>query len=227
MPATKPKIIVTRKLPDAIETRMRELFDAKLNVDDTPMTQADLIEAVQKADVLVPTVTDRIDSKIIVRAGPQLKLIANFGTGVDNIDVKTALERGITVTNTPGVLTEDTADMTMALIRRAAPPGGGRCRAGERSVPRLVTELDAGQPHLGQAAGHPWHGPHRSGGGAPGQSVQPADPLPQPQTRARRDRERAGGDLLGQPGPDAGADGHRLGQLPAHRRPITFCPRGG
>ncbi|HET7333842.1 MAG TPA: D-glycerate dehydrogenase [Rhizomicrobium sp.] len=116
MPATKPKIIVTRKLPDAIETRMRELFDAKLNVDDTPMTQADLIEAVQKADVLVPTVTDRIDSKIIVRAGPQLKLIANFGTGVDNIDVKTALERGITVTNTPGVLTEDTADMTMALI---------------------------------------------------------------------------------------------------------------
>jgi glyoxylate reductase len=116
MPAKKPLVIVTRKLPDAIETRMRELFDARLNVDDTPMTQADLIEAVQKADVLVPTVTDRIDSKVIVRAGPNLKLIANFGTGVDNIDVKTALEKGITVTNTPGVLTEDTADMTMALI---------------------------------------------------------------------------------------------------------------
>ncbi|MGZ5933929.1 MAG: 2-hydroxyacid dehydrogenase [Rhizomicrobium sp.] len=116
MPAKKPLVIVTRKLPDAIETRMRELFDTRLNVDDTPMTQADLIEAVQKADVLVPTVTDRIDSKVIVRAGPNLKLIANFGTGVDNIDVKTALEKGITVTNTPGVLTEDTADMTMALI---------------------------------------------------------------------------------------------------------------
>jgi len=95
---------------------MRELFDTRLNLDDKPMTQADLIEAIQKADVLVPTVTDRIDSKVLVRAGENLKLIANFGTGVDNIDVKTALERGITVTNTPGVLTEDTADMTMALI---------------------------------------------------------------------------------------------------------------
>src|SRR5208337_1070488 len=116
MAATKPLVIVTRKLPDAIETRMRELFDARLNVDDHPMGQAELIEAVQRAEVLVPTITDRIDSKVLVRAGPNLKLIANFGTGVDNIDVATALERGITVTNTPGVLTEDTADMTMALI---------------------------------------------------------------------------------------------------------------
>jgi glyoxylate reductase len=116
MAASKPLVIVTRKLPDAIETRMRELFDARLNVDDHPMGQAELIEAVQKADVLVPTITDRIDSKILVRAGTGLKLIANFGTGVDNIDVATALERGISVTNTPGVLTEDTADLTMALI---------------------------------------------------------------------------------------------------------------
>jgi glyoxylate reductase len=116
MAANKPLVIVTRKLPDAIETRMRELFDARLNVDDHAMDQAELIEAVQKADVLVPTITDRIDSKVLVRAGPNLKLIANFGTGVDNVDVKTALERGITVTNTPGVLTEDTADLTMALI---------------------------------------------------------------------------------------------------------------
>jgi len=114
--AKKPLVIVTRKLPDAVETRMRELFDTRLNHDDKPMSQAELIEAVKTADVLVPTVTDRIDSKVIVRAGPNLKLIANFGTGVDNIDVKTALEKGITVTNTPGVLTEDTADMTMALI---------------------------------------------------------------------------------------------------------------
>jgi glyoxylate reductase len=114
--AKKPLVIVTRKLPDAVETRMRELFDTRLNHDDKPMSQAELIEAVKTADVLVPTVTDRIDSKVLVRAGPNLKLIANFGTGVDNIDVKTALEKGITVTNTPGVLTEDTADMTMALI---------------------------------------------------------------------------------------------------------------
>ncbi|MBI3675403.1 MAG: D-glycerate dehydrogenase [Proteobacteria bacterium] len=116
MPASKPLVIVTRKLPDAIETRMRELFDTRLNLDDKPMSQAELIEAVQRCDVLVPTITDRIDSKVLVRAGEKLKLIANFGAGVDNIDVKTALERGISVTNTPGVLTEDTADMTMALI---------------------------------------------------------------------------------------------------------------
>jgi glyoxylate reductase len=113
---TKPLVIVTRKLPDVIETRMMELFDVRLNLDDRPMTQSQLVEAVRAAVVLVPTVTDHIDAAVLSQAGPQLKLIANFGTGVDHIDLKTALSRGITVTNTPGVLTEDTADMTMALI---------------------------------------------------------------------------------------------------------------
>src|SRR6201994_3288762 len=112
----KPLVIVTRKLPDTVETRMRELFDARLNLDDKPMSHADLAEAVRIADVLVPTVTDRIDASVLSQSGDKLKLIANFGNGVDNIDVATALQRGITVTNTPGVLTEDTADMTMALI---------------------------------------------------------------------------------------------------------------
>jgi len=112
----KPLVIVTRKLPERVETRMRELFDARLNIDDKPMTQAELMEAVKNADVLVPTVTDRVDASVLAQAGDKLKLIANFGNGVDNIDVTTALQRGITVTNTPGVLTEDTADMTMALI---------------------------------------------------------------------------------------------------------------
>src|SRR5262249_7823130 len=112
----KPLVIVTRKLPERVETRMRELFDARLNIDDTPMSQAQLAEAVKTADVLVPTVTDRIDSSVLSQSGDRLKLVANFGNGVDNIDVATALQRGITVTNTPGVLTEDTADMTMALI---------------------------------------------------------------------------------------------------------------
>src|SRR5690606_23341107 len=112
----KPLVIVTRKLPEVVETRMRELFDARLNLEDAPMTRAELGEAVRSADVLVPTVTDRIDRALIAQAGPQLKLIANFGNGVDNIDLDTARERGILVTNTPGVLTEDTADMTMALI---------------------------------------------------------------------------------------------------------------
>jgi glyoxylate reductase len=116
MPSKKPLIIVTRKLPDAIETRMMELFDARLNVDDKPMTKTDLTEAITHADVLVPTVTDRIDGAILSQAGPNLRLIANFGAGVDHIDLATARTRGITVTNTPDVLTEDTADMTMALI---------------------------------------------------------------------------------------------------------------
>ena len=112
----KPVVIVTRRLPDVVETRLKELFDARLSADDKPMSQAELIQAVKTADVLVPTVTDRIDRAVLAAAGPQLKLIANFGTGVDNIDLDTARNRNIIVTNTPGVLTEDTADMAMALI---------------------------------------------------------------------------------------------------------------
>jgi glyoxylate reductase len=112
----KPLVIVTRKLPDVIETRLMELFETQLNLDDKPMSQAELVKAVQEADVLVPTVTDRIDAGLLSQAGEKLRLIASFGTGVDNIDLATARTRGITITNTPGVLTEDTADMTMALI---------------------------------------------------------------------------------------------------------------
>jgi glyoxylate reductase len=120
MPRVRPLVVVTRRLPEVIEARMKELFDARLNDTDEPMTRAQLTEAVQTADVLVPTVTDRIDSALLAHAGPRLKLIANYGTGVDNIDVEAAYRRGITVTNTPGVLTEDTADMTMALILAVA-----------------------------------------------------------------------------------------------------------
>ena len=116
MNAKKPLVIVTRKLPDVIETRMMELFETRFNLGDTPMSQAKLSAAVAEADVLVPTVTDRIDSKILSQAGDNLKLIASFGTGIDHIDFAAAKKRNITVTNTPGVLTEDTADMTMALI---------------------------------------------------------------------------------------------------------------
>ena len=110
MTTTKPRVIVTRRLPDAIETRMMELFE------DAPMSRADLAAAMQEADVLVPTVTDEIDKELIAGVGERLKLIASFGTGVDHIDLDAANARGIMVTNTPGVLTEDTADMTMALI---------------------------------------------------------------------------------------------------------------
>ena len=116
MGKSKPIVVVTRKLPEPVETRMRELFQTELNLDDAPMTQAELVDAVKRADVLVPTVTDRIDASVIAQAGENLKLIANFGNGVDNIAVNAAAEHGIVVTNTPNVLTEDTADMTLALI---------------------------------------------------------------------------------------------------------------
>jgi glyoxylate reductase len=126
----KPIVLVTRKLPDPVETRMMELFDARLNIDDHPMSQAELIEAVSYADVLVPTVRDLVDATVLAAAGPQLKLLASFGTGVDHIDLAAASARGITVTNTPGVLTEDTADMTMALILALA----RRMNEGERLI---------------------------------------------------------------------------------------------
>lgn len=127
----RPLVVVTRRLPDVIETRMRELFDARLNHDDKAFTTEQLVAAVAEADVLVPTVTDRIDAALLAQAGENLRLIANFGNGVDNIDVQSAMNRGVTVTNTPGVLTEDTADMTMGLILA----GPRRIAEGARVVP--------------------------------------------------------------------------------------------
>ncbi len=134
MPLSKPRVVVTRKLPDPIETRMMELFDVQLNLTDEAMSKADLIEAVKTADVLVPTVTDRIDAAILSQAAENLKLVANYGTGIDHIDLATARQRGITVTNTPDVLTEDTADMTMGLIlavSRRLTEGERRLRSGD------------------------------------------------------------------------------------------------
>jgi glyoxylate reductase len=138
MTSQNVKVAVTRKLPEPVEARMRELFDVTLNPSDTPMTRDQLAAAMKTATVLVPTVTDRIDKTLLSMAGPQLKLIANYGTGVDNIDLETARNRGIIVTNTPGILTEDTADMTMALIL---------------AVPRRLAE---GADYLAQ--GREWHG---------------------------------------------------------------------
>lgn len=112
----KYKVVVTRRLPDAVETRMMELFDTRLNLDDMPLTYDELIMAAQSAEILVPTVTDRVNKEVINSGGKQLKMIANFGVGVDHIDLTAAAARGIIVTNTPDVLTQDTADLTMALI---------------------------------------------------------------------------------------------------------------
>ena len=112
----KPLVILTRRLPDGIEARMGELFTLVRNETDAPLSTAEMADAMARAEVLVPTITDRIDAELIAKAGPQLKLIANFGNGTDNIDVPAAMKRGITVTNTPNVLTEDMADFTMAMI---------------------------------------------------------------------------------------------------------------
>jgi glyoxylate reductase len=114
--ASPPRIVVTRKLPAPVEARLAELFDTVLNPDDRPLKREELAAHCREADVLVPTITDRIDGALLAQAGPRLRLIANFGAGVDHIDVAACMSRGITVTNTPGVLTDDTADMTMALI---------------------------------------------------------------------------------------------------------------
>ena len=112
----KLHVVVTRRLPEVVETRMKELFDVELNEDDRPLSREELAAAMQRADVLVPTITDTIDQALLARAGERLRLIANYGAGVDHIDVHTARQRGILVTNTPGVQAEDTADMAMALI---------------------------------------------------------------------------------------------------------------
>jgi glyoxylate reductase len=130
MPHRRPLVIVTRKLPDLIETRMMELFDCRLNLDDHPFSREALAAAMASAEVLVPTVTDELSAALIREAGPKLKLIASFGTGVNNIALDAAKEKSITVTNTPGVLTEDTADMTLALILAVA----RRLGEGERLV---------------------------------------------------------------------------------------------
>lgn len=116
MPAQPLSVVVTRRLPEPVEARMAELFDVQLRSDDLPWTKTQLTEAMKSADVLVPTVTDKIDANMLAAASDRLKLIANYGAGIDHIDVHTARQRGVLVSNTPGTVTEDTADMTMALI---------------------------------------------------------------------------------------------------------------
>ncbi|MFN4159495.1 MAG: 2-hydroxyacid dehydrogenase [Gemmobacter sp.] len=133
MPSQRLSVVVTRRLPEVVETRLKELFDVTLRDPDTPMTRDELVAAVQGADVLVPTITDQIDAGVLGHAAPGLRLIANYGAGVDHIDVATARSRGILVSNTPGVVTEDTADMVMALILAVT-----------RRIPEGLAEMQAG-----------------------------------------------------------------------------------
>jgi glyoxylate reductase len=134
MASQRLSVVVTRRLPEAVEARMRELFDVELNESDTPMSRGELADAMRRADVLVPTLTDQIDQGLIAQASDKLKLIANYGAGVDHIDVATARQRGVLVSNTPGVSADDTADMTMALIlsvTRRIPEGMAVMQAGD------------------------------------------------------------------------------------------------
>ncbi|MCB1391238.1 MAG: D-glycerate dehydrogenase, partial [Rhodobacteraceae bacterium] len=136
MPLKRLSVVVTRRLPDAVETRLKELFDAELREDDTPFTREELQAAMARADVLVPTLTDHIDAGLLAGAGEKLKLIANYGAGIDHIDVQSARQRGVLVSNTPGVVTEDTADMTIALmlaVTRRIPEGLAEMQAGDWS----------------------------------------------------------------------------------------------
>ncbi|WP_309664924.1 D-glycerate dehydrogenase [Tabrizicola sp.] len=133
MPTARLSVVVTRRLPEAVETRLKELFDVELRDPDTRMSREELVNAIRRADVLVPTITDQIDAALIAQAGEKLKLIANYGAGVDHIDVATARQRGILVSNTPGVVTEDTADMVMALILAVT-----------RRIPEGLQEMQAG-----------------------------------------------------------------------------------
>ncbi|WP_295535922.1 D-glycerate dehydrogenase [uncultured Thioclava sp.] len=134
MPAERLSVVVTRRLPDSVETRMKELFEVELSAEDAKMSREQLVDAMKRADVLVPCVTDRIDASMLAQAGERLKLIANYGAGVDHIDVSSARQRGVLVANTPGVVTEDTADMTMALIlavTRRIPEGLAHMQSGD------------------------------------------------------------------------------------------------
>ncbi|MBP8931558.1 MAG: D-glycerate dehydrogenase [Paracoccus sp.] len=136
---TRPrlKVFVTRKLPAKVETRMAELFDVTLNPEDKKLDHDELLEAMRNFDVLVPTVTDRIDADMLAQAaafGGKLKLIASYGAGVDHLDVHAARKRGILISNTPGVVAEDTADMTLALILAVT-----------RRIPEGMAEMQAGR----------------------------------------------------------------------------------
>ncbi|MCA2014435.1 D-glycerate dehydrogenase [Pararhodobacter sp. CCB-MM2] len=149
MPLKRLSVVVTRRLPDPVETRLKELFDAELRDDDTPMSRDELVAAMARADVLVPTLADHIDAGMLGGAGERLKLIANYGAGVDHIDVASARQRGILVSNTPGVVTEDTADMTLALMLAVT-----------RRIPEGLSEMQAGNwrgwspmTHLGSRIG--------------------------------------------------------------------------
>ncbi len=229
--ARKPIVIVTRKLPDVVETRMRELFDARLNVDDAPMTaSADHRGAEDRrragAHGHGPH-RPRRDFAGRPAASPdrQLRHRRRQHRSRHRAQPRHHRHQYAGRADRGHRRHDDGADP-----RRPAPAGRGRRlpQGPEEPLERLVADLDARPPHLRQAPRHHRHGPHRPGRGAPRQGVRPADPLPQPPPRLAGRGEGARGDVLGEPRPDADAGGHRLRQLSRTRRgPITCCRRGG
>lgn len=188
MPSGRLSVVVTRRLPEPVETRMKELFDVTLRDDDTPMSRDELAKAMAEADILVPTLTDTIDANLLARAGERLKLIANFGAGFDHIDVASALQRGILVSNTPGVSADDTADMTMALmmsVTRRIPEGLQQIKDGGFSGFSPTALL--GTRGERQATRDFGNGACWPSGCAACTSVWYADPLSQSSSFARRD----------------------------------------
>ncbi len=181
MPTKRLSVVVTRRLPDVVETRLKELFDVRLRDDDSPMSKSELMHAVKTADVLVPTITDQIDAGLLAHAGTQLRLIANYGSGVDHIDVETARQRGgVLVSNTPGVSADDTADMAMALmlaVTRRIPEGLARMKAGNWAgwAPTALLGTRVHGKRLGGILG--MGGADRAGGSAARAGVRYADPL--------------------------------------------------
>src|SRR5204863_232356 len=152
MAARKPKVIVTRKLPDSVETRMRELFDTELNVTDEPMTRKQLIEAISRCDVLAPTITDKIDAGLIAKAGEKLKLIANFGAGVDHIDIAAANAAGLVVTTARGGIIDEQALADLLADNKIAGAGLDVFELEPRINPKLLKSPNAVLlPHMASA----------------------------------------------------------------------------
>lgn len=189
MPGTHLKVVVTRKLPEPVETRLSELFDVTLNETDALMDRKQLADALREADVLIPTICDQIDSRLIAGAGDQLKLIANYGAGFDHIDVQSALSHGVMVSNTPGVSADDTADIAMALILatpRRLKEGAAIMQSGTWAGWSPTAMM--GHRIGGKRFRHFGHGTYRAGGRAEGSRVWIANPLPQPQAHPPRYR---------------------------------------
>ena len=216
MKSDRLKVTLTCRLPEAVERRMKELFDLRPRDQDQPMERSELIASMKSCDVLVPCINDTIDNAMLSQAGPNLRLIANFAAGFDNIDVATALQKNILVSNTPGVVTEDTADMAMALIlgvTRRIPEGLNVMKEDVGQAGHLML---FGRAHFRPTFGYFGHGAHRARTRRPRQCLWHAGALSQSQTLAPRTGRTTQSHLLGKSRSNGGPYGYRVNQLPPY-----------